>query len=119
MRGRKAAVSVHLSDGEKEELQGLLRRQKTPLGLAKRARAMLLLDQGVAYVQAAPQVGLSVRHLRKWVARFVKGRIPGLLDRPRPGRKPVFSPGGGGISGQDRLRDARQAGPLALPVGFG
>ena len=92
MRGRKAAVTVYLSDDERQELQGLLRRQKTPLGLARRARAMLLLEQGLTYVQAAAQAGLSVRHLRKWANRFVPCRTPGLLDRPRPGRPPVFSP---------------------------
>jgi hypothetical protein len=119
MRGRKAALAVYLSDNERQELQVLLRRQKTPLGLARRARAMLLLDQRMTYVQAAAQAGLSVRHLRKWASRFLLQRVPGLLDRPRSGRPPVFSPSGGGASGQNRLRDARQTGPLALPVGLG
>jgi hypothetical protein len=118
MRGRKAAVTVYLSDDERQELQGLLRRQKTPLGLARRARAMLLLEQGLTYVQAAAQAGLSVRHLRKWANRFVPCRTPGLLDRPRPGRPPVFSPPGGGASGQDRLRDARPVGPLSVSMGL-
>lgn len=66
--------------------------QKTPVGLAKRARAVLLLAEGESFSQTSEWVGLGERHLRKWARRFTEQGVEGLQDRPRPGRVPVFSP---------------------------
>lgn len=38
-RGRVAAVSIILTDAERQELEGLANRRKTAQGLARRARA--------------------------------------------------------------------------------
>lgn len=103
MQGRKSAIRIEIDDDTRNFLQGLLRRQKTPVGVARRARAMLLLADGASFVRTAQQVGLRERHVRKWATRFVTDGIEGLLDKKRPGRRPVFSPGGGDASGQDRL----------------
>src|SRR5438132_13690892 len=73
-------------------LQGWLHRQKTPNGLARRARAMLLLEQGQTYLHTALQVGLAECHVRKWARRFREQGIPSLFEKPRPGRVPIFSP---------------------------
>lgn len=43
MRGRHAAVMIHINQQTRATLQGWLLRQKTPVGRAKRARGMLLL----------------------------------------------------------------------------
>ena len=104
MRGRKSTLMVRMDDDSRETLQGWLRCQKTPVGLAKRAWAMLLLAQKESFVGAARQVGLAERHVRKWAKRFVRHGVAGLEDKPRPGRKPVFSPRGGHSLGQNRLR---------------
>ena len=106
MRGRRSALVVRLDEGTREELLGWLRRPKTPMGLAKRAWAMLLLADGQRFVQVARQVGMAERHVRKWAKRFVRYGSEGLYDRKRPGRKPVFSPRSGNSSGQDGLRAA-------------
>ena len=37
-------------------------------------------------------MGLTERHVRAWVTRFIKERLPGLSDREGRGRKPSFSP---------------------------
>ncbi len=92
MRGRHAAVIIQMTRQTHATLQGWLQRQKTPLGRAKRARAMLLLEQGHSYAQTATWVGLTERNLRKWVRRFHGRGVAGLDDSPRPGRTPVFSP---------------------------
>lgn len=92
MRGRKSRLKVQLEDETRELLVGMLRKQKIELGLAKRAWAMLLLADGKAFSHVAEQVGLAERHVRKWAKRFVKDGIDGLKDKPRPGRRPVFSP---------------------------
>jgi len=95
-----------MDEGTREQLAGWLRRQKTPVGLAKRAWAMLLLADGQRFLEVARQVGMAERHVRKWAKRFVRYGPEGLYDQKRPGRKPVFSPRSGHSSGQDGLRAA-------------
>lgn len=92
MRGRTSNIKITLTQQQRETLEGLLRRQKTPAGLAKRARAMLLLAQGERFSQTAERVGLGERHLRKWARRFIEQGVKGLQDQPRAGRVPVFPP---------------------------
>lgn len=92
MRGRTSNIKISLTQQQRETLEGLLRRQKTSVGLAKRARAMLLLAEGERFNQTADRVGLGERHLRKWAKRFVEQGVEGLQDKPRPGRVPVFPP---------------------------
>ncbi|GEM_PF-5749770 len=43
MRGRTSTIKISLIQQQRKTLKGLLHRPKTPVGLAKRARAMLLL----------------------------------------------------------------------------
>lgn len=100
MRGRTSSIKVTLSDEQRKTLDGLLRRQKTPVGLAKRARAIVLLSQGQPFSHTAHQVGLGERHLRKWARRFMEEGMDGLKDRARGGRPPVFSPSTGVVFGQ-------------------
>jgi len=83
---------IQMSQQARATLQGWLQRQKTPLGRAKRARSMLLLEQGHSYAHTAKWVGLTERNLRKWARRFYDRGLAGLDDSPRPGRTPVFSP---------------------------
>jgi len=106
MRGRKSALVVRMDEDTREELLGWLRRQKTPVGLAKRAWAMRLLADGERFVPVARQVGMAERHVRKWAKRFIRYGPQGLSDKERPGRKPVFSPRRGDPPGQDGLRAA-------------
>jgi hypothetical protein len=106
MRGRKSALTVQMDADTRQTLLGWLRAQKTPVGLAKRAWAMLLLAGGETFSATAKQVGLGDRHVRKWAKRFLRHGVDGLRDKPRPGRKPVFSPRGRHSLGEDRLRKA-------------
>jgi len=106
MQGRKTALIVRMSDAQHDELLSWLRAQKTPVGLARRARAMLLLAGGQSYAATARQVGLRERHVRKWAKRFLRDGPLGLADKKRPGRRPVFFPRSGNSPGQDRLRIA-------------
>ena len=107
MRGRKSALRVVLTPEEHDQLLKSLRCPSTPLGLARRCRAILEVAEGTPLVEVARLVGLTEKHVRKWVLRFLQGRIAGLHDRPGRGRKPVFSPRGGDVRRQDRLRTAR------------
>ena len=60
MQGRHSAISIAIDDHTRATLTGWLRKQKTPVGLAKRARAMLLLADGQTF--AAPRVRWPCEH---------------------------------------------------------
>src|SRR5258708_36262898 len=94
MRGRHAALMIQMSHPARATLHGWLHRQKTPLGRAKRARSMLLLEQGHSYAHTAKWGGLTERNLRKWARRFHDRGVAGLDDSPRPGRGAGVSTGG-------------------------
>jgi Helix-turn-helix domain len=106
MRGRKSALRVVLTPEEHDQLRRSLRCPSTPRGLARRCRAILEVAEGTPLVAVARLVGLTEKQVRKWVQRFLQGRLAGLRDRPGRGRKPVFSPRGRDLRGQDRLRTA-------------
>ncbi len=86
-----AAVSVELSDGERETLARWARRRRSAAGLAQRSRIVLACAQGQSNTAVAVQVGVSVATVRRWRGRFAKQRLDGLLDEPRPGRPRTIS----------------------------
>ncbi len=100
MQGRPAALRLAIDDPTRATLQGWLRKQKTPVGLAQRARALLLLADGQTFAATARHVELRERHVRKWALRFVAYGIDGWYDKKRLGRRPVFPPSGGVVRGQ-------------------
>ncbi len=107
MRGRKTSLRVVLTAEERSQLEQHLRCTTTKLGLARRCRAILGVADGLSLVEVARVVGLTAKHVRKWVQRFLKDRLDGLRDRLGRGRKPVFSPRGRAARGEARLRAAR------------
>src|SRR5512147_867236 len=103
MRGRKSPISRYLTRQEQLELEAILRRTTTSAGLAHRERIILLLAAEHSITATALQVQDQRRIVRKWGQRYQQHRLQGLLDAPRSGRPPVFSPGGGVTYSQDRL----------------
>lgn len=99
MRGRKRSFSVELSPTQRADLERWQRSITGSVGLARRARVLLLLADGRSLKDAANIAGLTVRNARKWVRRFLTLGIDGLHDQPGRGRKPVFSPLGRAVSG--------------------
>ena len=49
MRGRRSTIKIELTSEHREVLLSWLRRQKTAVGLAKPARAILLLADGQTF----------------------------------------------------------------------
>jgi hypothetical protein len=107
MRGRKSSLTIVLASDDRDEIERWQRTTTGPAGLARRGRVLLLLERGETLKEAARLCGMGVRHVRKWAERFRARGLAGLHDKPRPGRKPVFSPRGGAAPGQDGLRAAR------------
>lgn len=99
LQGRHSALHIALEDSPRATLQGWLRQPKTPLALAKRARAILLLADGQTFAATARQVAWRERHVRTWALRFLALGLEGLYDTKRPGRKPGFPPGGDVVRG--------------------
>ncbi len=84
-RGRVAAVSINLSEAERETLEGLSRRRRTAQGLARRAQIVLSAAAGLQNKQIAAQLGSDPTTVGKWRRRFAEHRLDGLYDEPRPG----------------------------------
>ena len=103
MRGRKTALVTLLTDQEQQELQRITRSTSLPAGLVQRAKAILCVSSGMPLKHTGQVVGLTERHVRKWVTRFQEQRLDGLKDKQGRGRKPSFSPGGGPPRCQDSL----------------
>jgi transposase len=92
MRGRKMSFRVELSTAERQELERWQRTTTMPAGRVQRGRAMLLLADGCLLKDVVVRCEMTAKIVRKWARRFSEERLSGLDDRPRPGRKPVFSP---------------------------
>lgn len=98
---------ITLTSEQRDELEALQRRPSAAAGLVKRARAIMLLAEGVSVSATGRVVVMQRRHLYKWIDRFQRLGVPGLQDAKRSGRPPVFSPRGRCASGQDRVRTPR------------
>jgi hypothetical protein len=80
--GRKTSLTIGLTPTQRRTLLAWQRATNTPAGLARRARMLLLLADGMTIAAAAATVGLSRRHSYKWIQRFVQEGLEGLTDRP-------------------------------------
>jgi len=57
-----------------------------------RARIILTCADGLGAGAVANRVGVHARTVERWRTRFQRDGLPGLLDRPRSGPPPKFSP---------------------------
>jgi transposase len=74
-----------LSPTERRTLACYVRRESTPHAWAVRARIVLACAGGKASGEVAAELGVSPQTVCKWRARFLAGRLDGLLDAPRSG----------------------------------
>lgn len=83
--------SITVSEADRRELERLQRCPSAPAGLTRRARAVLLMAQGVAGVEIAQRTGYTVVQVSRLRRRFAEHGVPGLGDRPRSGRPPTIT----------------------------
>jgi transposase len=82
--GRPKAA-LELTDEERQQLMGYVRRGKVSQQLALRARIVLRCADGCLNRLVADELGISEATVCKWRGRFVKARVAGLSDAPRTG----------------------------------
>jgi transposase len=68
------------------QLERLVRASTTPAGLSRRARAVLLMLDGVPGTEIASRTGYTPVQISRIRARFAEAGVAGLADRARSGR---------------------------------
>jgi transposase-like protein len=87
-KGRRTALHVVLTPAERQTLQHWQRVSTMAVGHVRRGRILLLLETGMSITQIARTVGMSRRHVYKWLHRFLAYGLPGLRGRRAGGRTP-------------------------------
>ena len=86
-RGRKTALLVQLTPAQRQTLLAWQHSTRISAALARRARIILLLADGMTITDIARTVGIHRRFVYKWVQRFLAEGVAGLHDRPRSNRR--------------------------------
>ena len=100
---RQSPFTIRLSRQEREVLEARARKYTLPYFEVLRAKMILLAAQGLANDEIAATLSVGRDVVSLWRKRFFHERLPGLEERPRPGRPPVFPPRAGGADQGHRL----------------
>ena len=85
MRTGRPKQALILTDEERDRLQSLAHRAPSQPLLARRARLVLARAEGLDNKTVARKMRASLGMVGKWRSRFLKARLEGLYDEPRPG----------------------------------
>ena len=85
MRTGRPIPPLTLTADERETLARWTRRPTTARALAERARVVLECAAGKPNTIVARELRLTKQTIGKWRSRFLRQRLDGLLDEPRPG----------------------------------
>lgn len=88
---------VRLSEEDREHLEKLVEQEKVSVKVFRRAKALLLLDQGHTLQAAAQGVSMNYNSVAAWRNRYNSCGLAVLEDAPRSGR-PIR------IEGQQRAK---------------
>jgi transposase len=93
---RKSPYTILLTGEEKDALQTTARKYTSSYIDVIRAKIILYVAEGLENEEIALRLDTSRQIVSKWRKRFFERRLEGLLERPRRGRPPRFSPSGRG-----------------------
>jgi transposase/DNA-binding CsgD family transcriptional regulator len=82
---------IMVGEADRAELERLQRASSTPAGLSRRARAVLLMAQGLSGVEIAERIGYTVVQVSRIRRRFAEAGVAGLPERPKSGRPPTVT----------------------------
>src|ERR1700733_12606325 len=85
MRTGRPKQPLTLTDEERERLESLAHRSRSQALLARRARVVLACGEGLDNHAVAKKLRCSLGMGGKGGNRFLKARLEGLYDEPRPG----------------------------------
>ena len=85
MRTGRPKQPLLLSEEERDRLHSLAHRSRSQPLLARRARVVLACGEGLDNKAVARKMRCSLGMVGKWRSRFLKERLEGLYDEPRPG----------------------------------
>jgi transposase len=91
---------VALTDDERQQLHQLSRTGTAAARRIRRARTLLLADQGLPDRRIADAVGCCVATVENLRRRFARDRLGALEDRPRPGATPILDSKGAAVLGE-------------------
>jgi hypothetical protein len=78
---------IRLTATKRAELEAVVARSSAPAGLVRRARVVLLSDDGVRGAEMATRLGLTPEAVSRIRKRFTQSGVAGLEERLRSGRK--------------------------------
>ena len=100
---RHSPFLIRLSRKERELLESRARKYTLPYFEVLRAKIILLAAEGSPNDEIATALSVGRDVVSLWRKRFFHERLPGLEERPRPGRPRVFPPRAGGSDQGPRL----------------
>jgi transposase len=89
---RNSPFTLSLTAEQRRELEARARRYTLPYREVVRARIVLMAAAGMDNDEIAARLDTRREIVSKWRKRFFEQGLPGLDERPRGGRPPVFSP---------------------------
>src|SRR3954471_22995808 len=87
MRKGRPKVALILTAEERQRLESLAHRSRSAASVARRARIILACGEGADSTVVARRLHVTPGTVCKWRGRFLKDRLDGLYDEPRPGAK--------------------------------
>ena len=85
-----SAVLVVLGQRRRRRLEAMVARPTSAQRVVMRAKIVLAAWRGRSNEAIAAELGIRADTVRKWRGRFAAEGMPGLRDRPRPGRPAVY-----------------------------
>jgi transposase-like protein len=90
--GGRPTVPIVLSADERLRIEAAMRPAKAEQRVVRRARALLMMADGVPGTDIARLLGVDVATVQKWRRRFdCDNPVDKLADAPRSGRPPSLS----------------------------
>jgi transposase len=80
--------TLDLSQEERQALMSLMRARTAPASAVKRARLILMLDEGLSWSVIGERLPCTADYIGRWKRRFAQERLAGLYARHR-GRPPA------------------------------